>query len=687
MHIYLQFQSKMATTDSVNQSIDDGIPPDFLAEMHVGIDCLPVDDEVAKRILAEKQARSAESVQRFNDAWNIQPILQPGSSQRLVTLPNHNPGLTTMRRPSTVAHEPSVFYPPPLSVRDPRLRMGTAVPGPSVFQSSQEIRVVSRETLGAKDLLAGMASLSPAAPLPEERNSSRKAPTQAAGRTGTERRHPPSPGTDNDEEDDAIEMEEDETEQRKRGRTGRSARSGGHRSRRRSRSRSRTPPPHRRRRRRSRSRSRHRSRSRSRSSSRSSDRSYRRSRGTDSAAMMQSMMPMMMQMINQAMATRAPLVAVPQPVVGGEAMQQMPLAGYACGPPPPVDNRMDAMETLSVASLTPSEHPEEGNNQPQYDVSTELFLEGKLSFTDFLALKPSSRVDQIAPVNTKVTKRIKDAIAKLDSHEAMQHSARFLYVPPTYYGERKQPDGNTRSPLVWNEQNVQFGITSHAQHEVKRCEPFPNVNAKLKDLIAKLGLDEGVVSQQLKQLTHTAAVGGDSGSAANLASSRIQAITTVPSKPGSAQVRHMIERSSQTDGYACGDCISRQQKTYISTFAQTVESHASRNSSCQTIGRPPSPSNSISLDGLNANQIETVEAIVRFIRNRQLAGSIESVQYALRNDRVASVGMSSTILPACYEPPPPKSKKAKKKAKQQQQQQQQQQQPQKQHQHHNWYRN
>uniref|UniRef100_A0A182N4E4 Uncharacterized protein n=1 Tax=Anopheles dirus TaxID=7168 RepID=A0A182N4E4_9DIPT len=642
-------------SDTVNQSVDDGIPLDFLTEMRVGMDCLPVDDEEAKRILAEKQARSAESLQRFNEAWNMQPMVPPEITRRMVVLPHSNPVPTTFRRPSTMALDQHLYQPAhshTSQIRDPRLRMAatTITAGPSGLQTPQEIRVVSRETLGAKDLLGEhQPALTVSAPPPEERKASRVATAANVGtaRAATDRRHPPSPGTDG-EEDTVEVMDEDEPERRSRGRTGGQARSRGQRSRRYSRSRSRSPPAHRRRRKRSRSRSRHRSRSRS--SSRSSDRSIRRSRGSDSA-MMKSMMAMTMQMINQAMATRAPLLAVPPLLVGGDATQPgMPPAAYN-GAATPVDNRMDAADTISVASLAPSEQPEE-ESQPKYDVSTELFLEGKLSFNDFLALKPSSRVDQIAPVNAKVTKRVNEAISILDSSETKRHAARFLYVPPTYYGEKRQPDGNPRSPLIWNESNVLFGVSSHSQQDVKRCEPFGNVNAKLKDLITKLGLDEGVISQQLEQLTlpaatATGAVPGSAAAttAATSTTARIQAITTVAAKPGTARVRHLIERAAQTDGYACGECIARQQKTYISTFAQTVAPPGSvcRDTGVQTSGPPVPAPGTISLDGLNANQIETVEAIVRFIRARQLAGSIESVQYALRNDRVASTGMSSTV--------------------------------------------
>uniref|UniRef100_A0A182SW89 Uncharacterized protein n=1 Tax=Anopheles maculatus TaxID=74869 RepID=A0A182SW89_9DIPT len=126
-------------------------------------------------------------------------------------------------------------------------------------------------------------------------------------------------------------------------------------------------------------------------------------------------------------------------------------------------------------------------------------------------------------------------------------------------------------------------------------------------------------------------------------SGRVHAITAVPPKPGTGKVRHLIDRSVQTDGYACTQCVARNKKTFISSFSQTTAPVLRLDAEVQTNGPPLSAPNVVSLDGLNAQQIETVEAIVRFIRARQLAGSIESVQHALRNDRVAGSGMTPAI--------------------------------------------
>uniref|UniRef100_A0A182JVZ2 Uncharacterized protein n=1 Tax=Anopheles christyi TaxID=43041 RepID=A0A182JVZ2_9DIPT len=656
----------MASNSIVNQSADDGIPLDFLAEMHVAMDCLPVDEAEAQRLLNErkyKQQQARERVQRFNDAWNIQPIAAVDSTSRIVVADNLG---TNGRRELA-------------NVRDPRLVAKVKT------NSTQPVSI-----LPGPQASAGGSNNWPqhhphyhprpntVVPMQLEEMYQQNAPP--VGRSSDRHR---ASYSDN-EDDDVVFQPADGHEELHRPTRGRSRsptsrkpsgqRSrdasrtlvrGGHRSRRHSRSQSRSPT-HRRRRRRSRSRSRHRSRSysRSRSSSRSSEHSngtqdsrgrpssrrIRQQGGSDQTAMMQSMMSMVMQMVNNgvlmASANRAQVPAAADtgtPQLTPAAFRNM-FANSSFS-----DRTGQSLENITdISSSTVAEQGED--TRPKYDVSTELFLEGKLSFTDFLALKPSSRSDQIAPIDPKVPKRINEAISVLDQQESKKQSTRFLYVPPTYYDSEKRQEHHHRSPLVWNNQNVLFESTSRSK-EVKQCQPFSNLNLKLKELIVKLGLDEGLVSQQLEQVKLAAALQKDgdnnrSSTGPNVSSSSsasIQAITVLPPKPGTGKVRHLIDREAQTDGYACMECVARKNKTIITTSTQTAAAAARKYIEVQTNGPPLSAPNVLSLDGLNANQIETIEAIVRFIRSRQLAGSIESVQHALRNDRVTAAGMTPTV--------------------------------------------
>nr|XP_040219648.2 uncharacterized protein LOC120947899 [Anopheles coluzzii] len=665
----------MASNSLVNQSADDGIPLDFLAEMHVAMDCLPVDEAEAERLLNErkhKQQQARERVQRFNDAWSIQPIPAVNATPRITVANNlginGRQEFSNLRDPRLVAKAKTIGSLPLDIIQQPvphasginnrqqqphhyHHQQDTVVPlqRDEVYQHNVpavvkplEHRGVSYSDNEEDDVIL----------LPQEHEELHRA---ARGRSR-------SPGSRNPRSRD----------------TSRTRVRGGHRSRRHSRSQSRSPT-HRRRRRPTRSRSRHRSRSysRSRSSSRSSEHSNgtqdsrgrsssRRNRqqgGSDQTVMMQSMMSMVMQMVNNGIlmgaSNRAQVpagcgpAATPVAVDPGATPQLTPaafrnmFANRHCSDrggqfPDEVVNLTDSCSSTVVEQSE--------DTRPKYDVSTELFLEGKLSFADFLALKPSARSDLIVPIDPQVPKRINEAISILDQQDTKKHSTRFLYVPPTYYdSEKKEEHLHHRSPLAWNSQNVLFESTTRSR-EVKQCQPFSNLNLKLKELIVKLGLDEGLVSQQLEQVKLAASLqknDGDNGNrsavGASTSSASIQAITVLPPKPGTGKVRHLIDREAQTDGYACIECVARKAKTIITTSTQTAAAAPRKDMEVQTNGPPLSAPNVLSLDGLNANQIETIEAIVRFVRTRQLAGSIESVQHALRNDRVTAAGMTPTV--------------------------------------------
>ncbi|XP_050079382.1 uncharacterized protein LOC126567194 [Anopheles maculipalpis] len=651
-----------ATNQAVNISVDDGIPLDFLAEMHVAMDCLPVDEEEANRIIAEKLRREQQKrVRRFNNAWNVQPI-------------EHEEAVS---RPPPCTSAASTQIPLVESVRDPRIIARNT-------QALLESAIIQRQTYPS---LGAMQRNKPSplvdAVIQERAKAKRIHSSNQVNLDDSE---------EADDNDVVLEEEQQHTVVQQPRRVERSrvppfrsaaaaalrpretARSHlrGHRSRRHSRSPSRSPT-HRRYKRHNRSRSRHRSRSRSRSSSPCSEHSHgtvdsrgrsssRKNPAVDQTAMLQMMAMTMQQMFNQINGNQLPLpvpgnhvqYAAGAPVAAGihgmadgAASQLTPSAfrNMFANTSTQAGRPEEVVDVISDMSTDPLENEE--SKQPKYDVSTELFLEGKLSFSDFLFIKPSTtRTDRIAPVDPKVPKRINEAITVLEQQGVKKQSARFMYVPPTFYDsddKQQQQQVHNRSPLIWNNQNVLFQFTSNAK-EVKQCQPFSNVNAKLKDLIAKLGLDEGIVSHQFEKVIHAAAANKNADTnncstvGSDVLSSRIHAITPLPPKPGSGKVRHLIDRSVQTDGHACMQCVARSKKTFISSFTQTTPPVKRLDAEVQTSGPPLSAPNIISLDGLNAQQIETVEAIVRFIRARQLGGSIESVQHALRNDRVVGTG-------------------------------------------------
>ncbi|KFB41516.1 hypothetical protein ZHAS_00009119 [Anopheles sinensis] len=601
----------------VDESMDDGFPSNFLSTFSDKMD--------SELQLENAQIRTAqlaqERLKKFNEAWNVLPSTSsdvPSTSTSAIRTP---PEASSTTAPAKKESKQPVVLP-------------AQTTEPSATTSAQSL-------LGSPSSLQIIEDTPP----PSTSNGRRLNPYSRAANGAVRRRSV----SDEDERDDY----EDENHQRRAGH--------GRRTRPSYIARSRSPPESRRsRRRRSRTRSRHRSRSprraRSRSwsresrSSRSSERegrsrgSSRRSRYVDQPAIHEAVAPYMMaimQMFNPcAPGGNRPM----QPVVPGHMPNPFWQAQMAGQMP-------QAMMNQPVASTSSSSDPRLSSNvinsnqiptlpndveKEQYDGTTELFLEGRMRFGQYLRENPSN--SGLRNINPKVCERIKEAITILERQETKEQTGKFFFVPPSYYSAKRKLEN--RSPLICNDHNVLFGLTSNMR-EAKLCEPFSNVNGKLKSLIAKLGLDEGVISQQLEKCTNAKNTTNNLGDAGG--SSRIEAISTLPPKPGSSRMRHMIERGVQTEGYACSDCVERTKKTFVATGSQTMFVVK-----CKTDAASQTPSQNqfvpkITLENLSTSQIETIEAIVQFIRSRHVTGPVDAVQHALSKDSTARTVMGPGV--------------------------------------------
>lgn len=220
-----------------------------------------------------------------------------------------------------------------------------------------------------------------------------------------------------------------------------------------------------------------------------------------------------------------------------------------------------------------------------------------------------------------VSQRIREAISILDKQETKIQSSRFLYVAPTYHKDLKKLDN--RSPLIWNEENVLYASTSKSK-DVSLCEPFRNVNHKMKQMIERLGLDEGNISQRIAQKKREEAsnrAGADVGT--------IQAITIVPVRGGAASKR-IIDRSIQTDELTCLECVQRRNKTFISVNTQTASRSRMVEISVQTDRDRDIELNS--MNELNANQVKILNEIMKYMKKRQVSGNITNLLHSLERD-------------------------------------------------------
>ncbi|XP_058129781.1 uncharacterized protein LOC131284843 [Anopheles ziemanni] len=602
----------------IDESMDDGFPSNFLSTFSDKMD--------SELQLENAQIRTAqiaqERLKKFNEAWNIPP-----STSSEIPSTSTNTIRQTPEASSTTASEKKEPKQP--------LVLPAQTTDPTALTSAQSL-------LGSPSSLEIIEDTPHPSTSSGRRLNSNNRGTNAGGRRRSV--------SDEDENDDY----ENENQQR---RTGHSRRTrpcyiG----------RSRSPPESRRpRRRRSRTRSRHRSRSprraRSRSwsresrSSRSSERegrsrgSNRRGRYIDQPAVHEAVAPYMMAIMQMvAGGCNLPM----QPVLPGQMANPFWQASSASQippatvnqPPPSTSSSSDPRLLSNVINSNQIPTPSNDGGKEHYDGTTELFLEGRMRFGQYLREKPSN--SGLRNINPKVCERVKEAISILERQETKEQTGKFFFVPPSYYSTKRRME--TRSPLICNDHNVLFGLTSNLR-EAKLCEPFSNVNGKLKSLIAKLGLDEGVVSQQLEKCAHAKNTNNNLGDASG--SSRIEAISTLPPKPGSTRVRHVIERGVQTEGYACSDCVERTRKTFVATGSQTMivvkcKTDAASQTPSQLGQNPFVPK--ITLENLTTSQIETIEAIVQFIRTRHVTGPVDAVQHALSKDSTARTVMGPTLF-------------------------------------------
>lgn len=590
-----------ARTSIIDESADDGVPADFWNDV---LDSFDVMDELGEdcesaRMAAEEHARKKkeeelEKVKKFNEAWNIAPAAEEtrvvekvveSDSQSATTSKESSGSSGRTKSPDCVVtpmesdvisvedtipvSENSVIVIPAEGLpKDPRLKR---LENNNRLQSPSSPTTESRSNVFDREIAPSQRYFHYDRDREEQLRKDRENFERARSRLRSR-----SPGVYSRR---SISDDEDDIGRRPPRRYGRS------RSRFRSRSRERSPW-------RARSRSRGRSRHPSRSRSRSRE---RQSRSSPTAMVTQ--MNAMMQMMMDPKTAMNPMMAV---------MMQM-----------------NPMLAAAAATLQKSAEAQKGSNEQtdkKDDITAQLFLDNKINLSDYLAAKIPSDA-KTARVDSNVVQRIKEAISILDKQETKVQSSRFLYVAPTYYADLKKLDN--RSPLIWNDQNVLYASTSKSK-DVGLCEPFRNVNRKMKHMIERLGLDEGNVSQRIAQQNKNQV---NNQTVSDVGT--IQAITIVPVRGGAA-TRRLIDRSIQTEDLNCLDCVQRRSKTYISVNTQTAIRARTVEVSVQTERDRNVELNS--MNDLNANQVKILNEIMKYMKKRQVSGTITNLMHNLERD-------------------------------------------------------
>lgn len=645
-HTTSNLTTMAARTSIIDESADDGVPADFWNEV---LDSFDVMDEWAEgseeaKKAAEERAKKKkedelEKVRKFNEAWNITPAAEEEVTRIVVekvaepepapivesttaAIPEQEAELrskspdcaiiveereviTVEEDAIPVAENSVVVIPAEGQPKDPRLKRleesSHRVQSPSSPTQDGRSSMAERELAPSQRYIQAARDREREEQIRKDREDFERARSRLRSRSpGVYARRSMS-----DEEDDIgrpAPRRYDRSRSRYRSRSP-------ERSNRRSRS-----PRRARSSRRSRSRSNDRARSRRQTRSRSRSRSrplrdltealrdrHAQPSGSDtSAAMMTQMSSMMQLMMDPKMMQMNPMMAM--------MMQMNPMMAAAAAA---------AQKTAEMAKDMPTVDQQDKKD----DITAQLFLDNKINLSDFLATKSTMDGKKSTRVNSKVILRIKEAISILDKQETKVQSAKFLYVAPTYHTDLKKLDN--RSPLIWNDQNVLYSSTSKSK-DVGLCEPFRNVSHKMKQMIERLGLDEGNISQRIayhkKEKTSTEST-VDVGT--------IQAITIVPVRGGAASKR-IIDRSIQTEDLNCLDCVQRRSKTYVSVNTQTVCRARTIEVSVQTDRDRDVELHS--MNELNANQVKILNEIMRYMKKRQVSGTMTNLMHNLERD-------------------------------------------------------
>lgn len=623
-----------ARTSIIDESADDGVPADFWNEV---LDSFEVMDEEERA--RKKKEDELEKVKKFNEAWNIAPAVEEEATRIEVEKPTESESSPVVESTTTSMESDSRSKSPDCAIINEEREVIT-VDEDNIQVAENSVVVIPAEGLPKDPRLKRIEESnrvqSPSSPTQEGRGvfierelapSNRYFQMDRADREREEqirkdredferarsRLRSRSPGARtrrsmSDDEDDIGRPIPRHTE---RSRSRYRSRSREHTSSRRSRSPRRAKSSRR-------SRSRSRDRVRSRRSTRSRSRSRSRPRrdltddlrdrmnqpGGDASATMMTQMTSMMQMMMDPtkMMSMNPMMAM--------MMQMNPMMAAAAA-------AAAAQKTAETAKETPAGEQQDKKD----DITAQLFLDSKINLSDFLATRSPTEGKKSTRANPRVIQRIKEAITILDKQETKVQTAKFLYVAPTYHTDLKKLDN--RSPLIWNDQNVLYSSTSKSK-DVGLCEPFRNINRKMKQMIDRLGLDEGNISQRIanqqKEKTSTQS-GADVGT--------IQAITIVPVR-GGASSKRMIERSIQTEDFSCLDCVQRRSKTYISVNTQTAIRARTIEVSVQT--ERDRDVELHSMNDLNANQVKILNEIMRYMKKRQVSGNMSNLMNNLERD-------------------------------------------------------
>ncbi|XP_055637536.1 uncharacterized protein LOC129776127 isoform X2 [Toxorhynchites rutilus septentrionalis] len=223
---------------------------------------------------------------------------------------------------------------------------------------------------------------------------------------------------------------------------------------------------------------------------------------------------------------------------------------------------------------------------------------------------------------SKVLIRITQAVQILeDLDQSIIRSAKFMYRAPTMYNNANQD----RSPMC-SLMNPSFSFTNQSGGNT---DPFANMPRKLKQITTKLGLDEGIISEQIFKRHRT---GKPQNHRLEFQEDKKRQPMAILPKSLPASQTMLLQKKTQSSQSACVECVKRKAQFGKNNDKKSVRT---ANSAVQT---NPLPKETVtefgSITELTPNQVRAVSELIKYIKLTATSGTLNEMRDSMREDQV-----------------------------------------------------
>lgn len=203
--------------------------------------------------------------------------------------------------------------------------------------------------------------------------------------------------------------------------------------------------------------------------------------------------------------------------------------------------------------------------------------------------------------------RCKNALEVIENLEKKRYDPKFIHNTINVIPNFKLPEQMYKMPLLLNNQNVIFRLTSRSREAILSF-PFKNINRELQTMCRSLGADVSEISVQVKKLSDE-----EKRKEEERAKRDISELILMSSNSRTC--------GTQTDLYECNECRIRSLRSFKSISIQCKMISHTSDTSCQTTKNTGGLYAEVpTLHGLTAEQIQCVKDFKRLFNCKDSLG-------------------------------------------------------------------